>query len=599
MKSLKVFRNLFKITKPNMKLFIASVCLIIIASFLELFGIALIIPILNGLNAGGGSIGNLSLPYIGQIIKSLPFQSNTTILVFLVLLMLCSMWVSNILYIASGFWISRVATDMVCFLRGKIFSKYLSFEKAFYDKSKPGFLLSLMINNTADLGNTLVNLRTPIVNLILAVVFLLFLLFISWKFTLFVSLLVLAIYYSLNWLIERLKSSTWQEISALLNLNSRAADILSNMTLVKSYSNENFEYDRFLKEIENNRFHSYNVSKKQGALPRLSDIVAQTGFIILAVVFVIFHSKTGHFSITKFLVYFYVLMRFIANVKPVNELKMYISRIGLIAEKIMWIFNDADKTYIKDGTMDFTGLREDIEFKNVNFRYTRERQILKDVNFKITKGHTVALIGPTGSGKTTIAHLLCRFYDFESGFMKINGIDIRNFTLNSIRENIALVSQETMLLNDTIKNNITYGLKREVDTEELDMVLKDSQIYNFIMSLPEKYDTHIGDKGVRLSGGERQRVSIARAMLKNSDILILDEATSALDSETEISIQRAISNLTKGKTVLAIAHRLSTIKNADWIIVLENGEITEQGKLDELLQKKGRFFYYWELQKFY
>lgn len=599
MRSQKIIRKLIKVTKPNIGLFLISIGTITAASFLELFGVTLIIPILNGLSAGGNSLGNLSLPYAGHLLESLPFRSNAEMFIFLVVLMLGSVWVSNILLIASGFWISKISTDIIHSLRTKIFARYLLLEKGFYDRAKPGFLLSLMLNNTADLGVTISALRGPAVNLMLASAFLFFLLLISWQFTLFALILVVVIYYSLNWLIEKLKGSTTQEVANFLDLNSQTADILSNMSLVKSYANENMEYDKFFKKSELVRFHSYNASKKVGAIPRLTDIVAQTGFITLAVAFVVFYMKTGYFSITKFLVYFYVLMRFIANVKPINELNFYVTKIRILAEKIMWVFDDSDKVYIKDGTIEFKGLKESIKFKDLNFQYSEGRQTLKDISFEIIKGHKVALVGPTGAGKTTIAHLLCRFYDFDDGSIEIDGTDIRNFTLSSVRGKIALVSQETTLLNDTIRNNIIYGIKRKVSAEELDAAAKNSQIYDFIMSLPDRYDTHIGDKGVRLSGGERQRVSIARAMLKNADILVLDEATSALDTHTERSIQTAIANLTKEKTVLAIAHRLSTIKHSDWIVVLENGAIVEQGPLEELLNKKGRFCYYWDLQKFY
>ena len=215
------------------------------------------------------------------------------------------------------------------------------------------------------------------------------------------------------------------------------------------------------------------------------------------------------------------------------------------------------------------------------------------------KGKTVAIVGPTGAGKTTIINLLMRFYDCPSSAIFIDGEDIRSFTLQSLRAHIALVSQEVFLFNDTIKNNMIYGLDREVGNDELIEVAKKARLYDFIARMPQGFDTEVGDRGIKLSGGEKQRLSLARALLKGSEILILDEATSSLDSKTEQLIQQAINEAIKNRTSIVIAHRLSTIKNADKIIVLDNGSVTETGTLDELLERKGQFYELWEAQKFY
>ena len=208
-------------------------------------------------------------------------------------------------------------------------------------------------------------------------------------------------------------------------------------------------------------------------------------------------------------------------------------------------------------------------------------------------------MGPTGAGKTTIVSLLMRFYDCSPSSIFIDEEDIRNFTLKSLRSHIALVSQEILLFNDSIRNNIVFGLVRDIGEEELIEVTKKARLYNFILRLPNGFDTEIGDRGVKLSGGEKQRIAIARAILKGAEILILDEATSSLDSKTERLIQESIDEAIMGRTAIVIAHRLSTIKNANKIVVLEEGELVEEGSLQELLERKGRFFEYWEAQKFY
>ena len=263
------------------------------------------------------------------------------------------------------------------------------------------------------------------------------------------------------------------------------------------------------------------------------------------------------------------------------------------------VFDDKDKFFVVEGKKVFKSLERKIEFKNLNFSYVKEVGVLKDITFSIEEGKLTAIVGPTGVGKTTLIDLLLRYYDCPPSSIFMDGIDIRNFTLSSLRGQLALVSQDTLLFNDTLKNNIIYGLDRDISDKELIEVVKKARLYDFIIKLPDKLDTYIGDRGVKLSGGEKQRVSIARALLKDAEILILDEATSSLDSRTERLIQEAIAEAIRGRTTVVVAHRLSTIKNADKIVIIEEGTVAEEGVLDKLLAQKGKFYQYWEEQKFY
>ena len=269
---------------------------------------------------------------------------------------------------------------------------------------------------------------------------------------------------------------------------------------------------------------------------------------------------------------------------------------------ILWkndatLFDDTDKYYVKGGTVRFDGLKSGISCKNLSFSYDDEKDVLHNVSFEIPKGSMTAVVGPTGSGKSTLINLLMRFYDCPEGSLFLDGTDIRSFSLDHYLKHIASVSQETLLLHDTLRYNITYGLNT-ISDHDLMQVIERARLSDFIASLPKGLDTLIGDRGVRLSGGEKQRVSIARALLKGAEILILDEATSSLDSHTEKLIQEAIDEAVKDRTSIVIAHRLSTIQHADQILVLENSRLVEAGTLDALLQKKGKFSQLWEEQKF-
>jgi subfamily B ATP-binding cassette protein MsbA len=264
---------------------------------------------------------------------------------------------------------------------------------------------------------------------------------------------------------------------------------------------------------------------------------------------------------------------------------------GPVAEITRILQRSADRPHV-DGVRPFPGLRDEIRFDAVAFAYTQEVPVVRDVSFSVPRGTTTALIGHTGAGKTTLIRLLLRFYDPDQGAVTIDGVDVREFQADSLRRHIALVSQDTLMLHATIRENLTYGLDG-VTPAALDDALERARLANLVRRLPQGLDTQVGDRGTTLSGGERQRIAIARAMLKRADILVLDEATSALDAVTEQAIQDAIAELLHGTTSIVIAHRLSTIQRADQIVVLEGGRVVQQGTAADLLRGAGNLAHYW------
>jgi len=268
------------------------------------------------------------------------------------------------------------------------------------------------------------------------------------------------------------------------------------------------------------------------------------------------------------------------------------------ASRVLELFATHVEIQDRPGALELTGVRESIEYRNVSFDYRDSSgvtRVLENICLAVAPKQVVALVGSSGSGKSTMVSLLPRFYDVSSGSLAIDGVDVRDFSQVSLRRNIAVVTQETFLFNDTVRNNIAYG-KPGADAGEITAAATAALAHDFIMQLPMKYDTIIGERGQRLSGGERQRISIARAILKNAPILILDEATSALDSESEKLVQRALGNLMKMRTTFVIAHRFSTIRNADLILVLEDGRLAEVGKHEDLLQLNGQYARMFRLQ---
>jgi subfamily B ATP-binding cassette protein MsbA len=278
-----------------------------------------------------------------------------------------------------------------------------------------------------------------------------------------------------------------------------------------------------------------------------------------------------------------------------NGVVAFLSTQAGAVENIKDLLKTDDKIYFQNGALRFPGFKRSIDLVSVDFDYSPDQRVLHNITLSIKQGEMTALIGSSGAGKTTLADLIPRFHDATDGYIYIDEVDIRKFDINSLRSQIAVVSQNTFIFNTSVGNNIAYGTPKATEIE-IKEAARLANALEFILEMPEGFDTQLGDRGVRLSGGQRQRIAIARALLKNPEILILDEATSALDSVSERLIQESLEKLSVGRTVIAIAHRLSTIAKADKVVVLEQGKIVEQGAYQELLQQRGKFWQYYQIQ---
>jgi ABC-type multidrug transport system fused ATPase/permease subunit len=543
-----------------------------------------------------------TVPVLKDILAYLPAVStipNTSIFVMLLLMIVLAAIIKNLLQYAACITVAYQVRRSSSNIRKLIFARYLSFDKSFYDRSNIGYLSNVLIGFPNTIANYLIWSEQTLNTVFMFAVYIILMFVISWKLTLFTILIFPILNYSVRSLIFRIKHTSSLYADSQNKINKYVIDILSCINLVKAYTREEQERGGFSKTNETLAHLEFSIDKRQNLIVPVQEIIMLMVSLLLVSIVALIIVKGRASRISDFIVYFYIIKRSTTAFSSLNNFKSYIAVISGPISEIGKVFDDEGKSFVSQGSRVFSGLQKNIEIRNLNFSYPgNSRQVLKDINLLINKHRITAVVGPSGSGKTTLINLIMRFYEIPPSTIMMDGIDIREFTLQSLRSHIALVTQDTLLFNDTIKNNLTYGLD-DVPEERIIDSIKKARLYDFIMSLQEGLETYIGDRGVRLSGGEKQRVSIARALLKKAEILILDEATSALDTRTERLIQEAIDEALVDRTAIVIAHRLSTIKNADNIIVIENGELVEAGSLEGLLEKKGRFYEYWKEQKFY
>jgi len=462
----------------------------------------------------------------------------------------------------------------------------LSFD--YFDNIKTGHLMSRIVNELREISELA---HHGPEDLFLSFVMLLgsfiILTTIEWRLTLIIyGFLPLLIWYAI--LKRKKMTSAFRSVrKRIANVNAQLENSISGIRVAKSFTNEEYEIEKFNegnREFNSSREFAYKVMAEFFAgiffLSNILNIITLSvgGFFVYR----------GYINIGDLVAYLLYINFFL---QPIRKLTNFTQQFqdGMTGfERFVEIMKVKPSIVDKEDAVNLKEIKGKIEFKNVAFKYSEKKFVLSNINLVIMPGETMALVGPSGGGKTTLCQLIPRFYEVNDGEILVDGINIKDIKMKSLRENIGLVQQDIFLFTGTIKENILYG-KPDAEDAEVVKAAKDANIHDFIMSLPEGYDSYVGEKGIKLSGGQKQRISLARAFLKNPAILILDEATSALDSEAEIIIQQALEKLTVGRTVLVIAHRLSTIKNANQIVVLTDEGIKEKGNHDELIARNGLY----------
>jgi len=504
----------------------------------------------------------------------------------------------NIAGYMQAYFLNFVEQGIVRDLRDDAYEQLHKLPISYFKSERVGNLISIIVNDVTAVQNsvsaTFLNLiREPLS----IVVFLGIAISISWQLTL-ISLITLPFSAGIiSWIGIKLRKYSTQIQEKIADITSVIQETISGVKIVKAFGTEDYENKKFRKETEGYLKMVLRITR----IRNLSSPISETLSVMVGVVIIYYGGtlvlSTNQIKASEFLGFLFAIFQLIPPIKELSSVNNRIQESSAAGARIFDIIDTNPDIVNKPDAKEVKEFNSDITFEKVGFAYPDEptEMVLEDINFTIKKGEVVALVGPSGGGKSTLVDLIPRFYDVTSGAIKLDGEDIRDVRMEDLRKFIGIVTQEIILFNDSIKNNICYGSKN-FSEEKIYEAAKIANAHTFISEMPNGYDTEIGERGVKLSGGQRQRIAIARALLKNPDIMIFDEATSALDNESEKLVQEALDNLMTSRTVVVIAHRLSTIQNADKILVLQAGRVVQAGTHNSLLEQGGLYKKLYEMQ---
>ncbi len=596
---MKDYLKLLKFVRPYKGLFlIATVCMGFSAIF-DGISLAMMVPLADKVLTNKKIIVPTKLPdFLAGFVDKINNTPPQALLNYMVVAVLLLFLLKGIFGFFQSYFMSDIGQRVVRDIKSKLYAKIQSLSLSYFTHKRGGELMSRITNDVKIVENAVSYGSTDLIYQGLQVViFAIVIFFIYFKIALvafiflpLISLLIIKVGKSLRKLSKRSQEK-------IADTNSLLYETIMGARIVKAFNMEEYEVNKF------NKVNSdyYKISMK--SIKKMLLLNPSTEFLgVIAGVLVFFWGGreviAGRLSFGVFGLFLGSLLSLIRPFKKISQVNALNQQAMAASERIHEVLET--ESSVKEATEPkvLRDFKKNIRFSNICFSYA-DNQILREVNLDIEYGQMLAIVGPSGSGKSTLVDLIPRFYDPQKGQIFIDGVDIREFSLKSLRNQIGIVNQETMLFNDTIRANIAYG-RPDASLEEIEDAAKQAHAHDFILNCPQGYDTIIGDRGVKISGGERQRIAIARALLKNAPILILDEATSQLDSASERIVQEALDLLVSGRTVFTIAHRLSTVRNADRIVVIDKGMIVEQGTHSQLLEKNGlykRLYQAQELQK--
>ena len=557
---MNLYRRLLELVKPHWhRLAIAMVCMV------------------------GVAICTAALPYLVKpVLDDIFIKKNAETLKFLSIVVFLVFTIKALTEWGHAYLMSYVGQRIVAHLRQQLYDHLQRLPLSFFDRMPTGLLMSRVTNDVNLVQGAVSNAITGLLKDPLTLVGLLVVMFIrEWQLSLIAMVVLPFAFFPVVKFGRMLRRISTKSQESMGDISVILHETISGSRIVKAFGMEEYEKERFNRE--NIRYFRY-LMKSVMVRALSSPLMEFLGGI--AIVFVILYGGyrviEGVSTPGEFFSFLGALLLLYEPIKRLSRVNNVVQEGIAAATRIYDVLDTSPGIQDEPDAIHLPPIQRELELRNVQFRYDNE-PVLKDINLKVPAGEVIAIVGVSGAGKSTLVDLIPRFYEVSDGAVLIDGINVRNVTMDSLRNQIGIVTQQTILFNDTVRNNIAYGDINKSDGE-ITAAAKAANAYDFIMKMEQGFDTLIGEQGARLSGGERQRLCIARALLKNAPILILDEATSSLDSEAELEVQKALENLMAGRTTLVIAHRLSTIQNADRIVVISDGRIVEEGRHDELME---------------
>lgn len=543
-------------------------------------------PVFSGIQEIGEFAENFSTYHMNQYTGG----DNSKALVLVVCLIISMFLLKNIFGYLANYFLVFLRNGVLRDLRNALYKKTVDLPLSYFSEKRKGDIIARVTSDVLDLQYSFLSVLELIVREPLTIIFtIIAMLIISAKLTLFIFIFIPVMGYIISLIGKSLKRKSDRVQKEQGTFLSNLEETLTGLRIIKGFNAE----DKFNKKFQESTSRFYHFSNKLLNRQNLASPASEfLGICMIAVILwyggnLVLSGETDGLNGSTFLVYMGLSYNILTPAKAISRGLYNIRKGGAAAERIQEIIDSDNPLKDRPGAIEKLSFESDIKFDNVTFKYDDEN-VLENFSLTIPKGKTIALVGQSGSGKSTLANLVTRFYDVNEGEITIDGLDIRDLTKKSLRNQLGIVTQDAILFNDSIKNNLLIGVESATDIEVIE-ALEIANAWEFVKDLPKGIETNIGDSGNKLSGGQKQRLSIARAVLKNPPIMILDEATSALDTESESLVQVALENMMKNRTSIVIAHRLSTIQNADEIIVMQKGKIIEQGKHDDLLAKKGAY----------
>ena len=581
----------------------------ILSAVFNVFSFSLLIPILQILfNVGDVSyefipwhkgmpfdeISNNVYYYVGTLIEQM---GQSKVLLLLCLVFSAIVAIKTSCYFGSAAVLVPIRTGIVKDMRMQIYRKIVSLPLGFFSNERKGDIIARISGDVQEVENSITStIEMLLKNPILIVIYMLVLFRMSWKLTLFVLVFAPVMIGIMSVIGRKLKAHSTEAQQFWSDTMSQVEETLGGLRIIKAFLAEDKMTRRFENITENMKQKNSRVAFRQASAHPVSEFL---GSVMIAIVLwfggTLILGESAVIDAPSFMAYMAILYSIIQPIKDLSRAAYGIPKGLASMDRINVILNAANNIVEVSEPKVLTGFEKGISFENVSFRYEDGKEVLHSINLEIPKGKNIAIVGASGAGKSTLVDLIPRFYDPSGGSIKIDGVDLRDVSISSLRSLMGNVNQDPILFNDTIFNNIAFGVK-DASIEQVVQAAKIANAHEFIMDKEKGYDTVIGDRGMMLSGGQRQRLSIARAILKNPPILILDEATASLDTESERIVQQALDYLMSSRTTISIAHRLSTVKKADEIIVMNEGSIVERGKHDELIEKNGYYKKLYEMQ---